>query len=201
MQATTNNAFAEVIESELHSFLGQSWQWDTFPPFGSIVCIPETKRTLFGMIHQIKTGSMDPVRYPFTYQKTEQELRDEQPQIFEFLKTNFSCLIVGYQEKGIIYYTLAPQPAKIHAFIAPMPIDLSKQFFSCHRYLDLMFGLSGQLFNLDELLLATLKHQAQLDILSEKKISGFIQSFSLLTGNDYRRLKLFLQRVEPIINR
>lgn len=201
MSNTIKTAFAEVVESELHSFLGQSWQWDTFPPFGSIVCIHGSKRLLFGMVHQIKTGSMDPTRYPFTYQKTEQELRDEQPQIFEFLKTSFSCLIVGYQENGTISHTLPPQPPKIHAFIEPMSIELSKQFFSSSRYLDILFGLSSQIFNLDELLLATLKHQVALKILSEKRINDFVQSFSLLTGNDYRRLKLFLQRVEPIINR
>jgi hypothetical protein len=201
MKNSTNNAFAEIVESELHSFTGQCWQWDTFPSFGSIVCVPGSKRTLFGMVHQIKTGSMDPTRYPFTYQKTEQELRDEQPQIFEFLKTSFSCLIVGYQENGIISHTLPPQPPKIHAFIEPMPPELTKQFFSSPRYLDILFGLSSQIFNLDELLLATLKHQAALKLLSEKRISDFIQSFSLLTGNDYRRLKLFLQRVEPIVNR
>jgi hypothetical protein len=81
-----------------------------------------------------------------------------------------------------------------------MPPELTKQFFSSPRYLDILFGLSSQIFNLDELLLATLKHQAALKLLSEKRISDFIQSFSLLTGNDYRRLKLFLQRVEPIAN-
>ncbi|HEV2601171.1 MAG TPA: hypothetical protein VGT41_02635 [Candidatus Babeliales bacterium] len=196
-----NNPFAEVIESELHSFLGQSWQWDTFPPFGSIVAIPAAQRTLFGIVYQIKTGSMDPVRYPFAYKKTEQELRDEQPQIFEFLKTSFSCLVVGYQEKGIMYYTIAPQPAKIHAFIEPISADLTRQFFASNRYLDLIFSLSNHIFNLDELLLATLKHQADLGILSEPKLSSFIESFSLHTGNDYRKLKLFLQRVEPLVPR
>lgn len=199
MSENNSKAFAEVIESELHNFLGQSWQWDAFPPFGSIVCIPGTKRTLFGMVYQIKTGSMDPVRYPFAYKKTEQELRDEQPQIFEFLKTSFSCLIVGYQEKGIISYTMAPQPAKIHAFIEPMSAEMSKSFFSSHRYLDVLFGLSSQVVNLDELLLATLKQQSALTILSDKKLASFVESYALLTGNDYRRLKLFLQRVEAII--
>ncbi len=98
-----NKPFAEVIESSLHGWLAQSWQWDTFPSFGSIVTIQGKKRTHFGIVHQIQTGSMDPVRYPFPYQKTEEELLKEQPQIFEFLKTTFSCLIIGYQEKGSIH--------------------------------------------------------------------------------------------------
>jgi len=65
------NHFAEVIESSIAGFLAQSWQWDNFPTFGSLVIIKEKRRTLFGIVHQVQTGSMDPMRYPFTYQKTE----------------------------------------------------------------------------------------------------------------------------------
>jgi len=194
-----NNHFAEVIESSLHSWLAQSWQWDNFPTFGSLVLIEAKKRNIFGIVHQVQTGSMDPVRYPFPYQKTEEQLRAEQPQIFEFLKTTFSCLIIGYQEKGTISYVLAPQPPKIHSFVGPAPKDLSKQFFSRETYLHLLFGLAGQLFNLDELLLALLKQQTELGILSEKKLNQFMQVYSLLTANDYRRIKLFLQRVEHVM--
>ncbi len=196
---SSNKPFAEVIESSLHGWLAQSWQWDTFPSFGAIVTIQGKKRTHFGIVHQIQTGSMDPIRYPFPYQKTEEELLKEQPQIFEFLKTTFSCLIIGYQEKGHIYYMMAPEPPKIHAFVQPISLDLAKQFFSSQKYLHLLFSLSNQIANLDELLLAVLKQQGQLDTLSEAKLAAFIEDFSLLTGNDYRRLKLFLQRAQAIM--
>jgi hypothetical protein len=194
-----NKAFAEVIQSSLNGFLAQSWAWDSFPTFGSLVMIKDKKRTLFGLVHQIQTGSLDPIRYPFAYQKTQEELLLEQPQIFEFLKTTFSCLIVGYQEKGVPYYLFAPEPAKIHAFIEPVPADIAKQFFYQDRYLPLVFSMASSVFNLDELLLALLKYQDSLNILSEHKIDAFVQNLSLLTGNDYRRLKLFLQRLEVLI--
>lgn len=192
-------AFAEIIESSLHGWTAQSWQWNQFPQFGSLITVTTKKRILFGIVHQVNTGSMEPMRYPFPYQKTEEELMREQPQIFEFLKTTFSCLSLGYQEKGKIYYLTTPEPPQIHTFVQPIDEDLCKQFFYSERYLHLLFGMAGQIFNLDELLLAILKHQAQLNILSQEKITNFINTFSLLTGNDYRRLKLFLQRVEPII--
>ncbi len=191
--------FAEVIESSLHGWLAQSWQWNHFPSFGSIVTIQTKKRTLFGVVHQIKTGSMDPVRYPFPYQKTEEELLQEQPQIFEFLKTTFSCLAIGYQQKGRLLYILAPEPPQIHSFVTPASKELIKQFFYDEQYLHLLFGLAENIFNIDELLLAMLKEQSDLSLLSMHKINTFIQTFSLLTGNNYRRLKLFLQRAEPIL--
>ncbi|MFC1845600.1 hypothetical protein ACFLX2_00560 [Candidatus Dependentiae bacterium] len=192
-------AFSEVIESSLHGFLAQCWQWDDFPSFGQLVTIESGSRTIFGLVYQIRTGSMDPVRYPFPYQKTEKELLEEQPQIFEFLKTTFSCLIVGYQEKQSIFYLLAPKPPNIHAFVSHADNSLAKQFFLKLDYLHLLFGQSGLVGNLDELLLALLKQQASLGMLTEKKMETFIDSFSLLTGNDYRRLKLFLQRAEPLV--
>src|SRR5690348_3865197 len=157
--------FAEVIESSLTGWIAQSWSWDTFPEFGSIVAVEGKTRTIFGIVHQVQTGSMDPVRYPFPYQKTEEELRKEQPQIFEFLKTTFSCLTLGYQENhGNITYLIAPEPPKIHSFVTPIADNLAKQFFSSHNYLHILFGMSSGIGNVDELLLAVLKQQVALKI-------------------------------------
>lgn len=195
-----NKAFAEVIESSLNGFLAQSWQWSQFPGFGSLITAESNKRNVIGIVHQVQTGSMDPMRYPFPYQKTEEELLNEQPQIFEFLKTTFSCLIIGYQEKGIIHYLLAPEPVKIHAFVQPIEPDICKQFFATTTYLHLLFGFSSAITNIDELLLAIIKQQKELRCMTQEKFQQFINTFSLLTGNDYRRLKLFLQRVEPMLD-
>lgn len=196
---TSNKPFAEVIESSLDGWLAQTWQWDHFPSFGSLVTVASGKRTLFGIVHQVKTGSMDPVRFPMAYQKTEDELLLEQPQIFEFLKTTFSCLTLGYLEKGRIFYQLAPEPPKIHTFVSPVTPELGKRFFYSERYLHVLFGQASQLSNLDELLLAILKQLASLKALSPETIGDFAQSFSLLTGNDYRRLKLFLLRAQQFV--
>jgi len=191
--------FAEVIESSLTSWLAQSWVWDKFPEFGSFVAIEGAKRTIYGIVHHVQTGSMDAVRYPFPYQKTEQELLKEQPQIFEFLKTTFSCVAIGYQEKRAISYLIAPEPPKIHAFVMHPDTHDSKIFFASTRYLHLLFTHSAHIFNIDELLLALIKQQRELNILTQEKINSFMQTYSLLTGNDYRRIKLFLQRAEHIL--
>lgn len=157
------------------------------------------RRKIFGMVHQIQTGSMDPVRSPFPYQKTQEELMAEQPQIFEFLKTTFDCITLGYQEKGKINYLMAPEPPKIHSFVQPVARELYQQFFASEQFLHVLFGLAHQIINIDELLLAILRNLSEMDLLSEEKINKLVESFSLLTGNDYRRLKLFLGRAEKII--
>ena len=193
-----DKAFAEVIQSSLHTFTAQSWKWDTFPQFGSIVCVPNGLMKIYAVVYQVNTGSMDPQRTPFTYQKTQEELLAEQPQIFAFLKTVFSCLILGYELKGKLYYTVSPEPPKIHAFIYPIETDALKTFFHQETYLYTLFNSAQQMCNLDELLLAIFKQHLDLNILNKSKLHQLIEVYSLLTGSDYRRLKLFLQRVQQI---
>jgi hypothetical protein len=109
-------------------------------------------------------------------------------------------LSIGYIEKGRTYYLLSPEPPKIHAFVTPIAHEQCQQFFSNTQYLHVLFGLSSQIFNLDELLLALLNNLKAKNLLTEPKVTSFIENFSLLTGNDYRRLKLFLQRAQPLIS-
>lgn len=196
MNAKSNKAFSEVIESSLTGWTAQSWHWNVFPTFGSLLTIETKKRQLFGIVCQIQTGSMDSTRSPFPYQKTEEELMQEQPQIFEFLKTTFSCLTVGYQEGETIRYLLAPEPPQIHTFVSESTTEQCKKFFACDQYLNLLFGCASQPYNIDELLLALLRYQAVNGMLSREQLESIIQSFTLLTGNEYRRLKLLVSRIE-----
>ncbi len=200
MQSTMTNSkpFSEVIQSSLHQFQAQSWQWDMFPAYGSIVCIEQKPYLYFGLVYEVETGSIDSSRSPFTYQKTEEELKKEQPQIFEFLKTTFHCVVIGYSYKERIFYTAAPYPAKIHTFVRPATHEEQALFLSHERYLHRLFNLTKYIQNIDELLIALLSHAFKSNH-SFNRISHFLSAYSLLTGNDYRRTKLFLQQIEPVI--
>jgi len=192
-----NKPFAEVIESSLDKFLAQSWEWDAFPKFGSLVSVNGGKTTIFGCVTCIQTGSMDPMRYPFPYQKTEEELKAEQPQIFEFLKTTFSVKALGYRDDGgKINYTLPPKPAKIHAFIKMCSEKTSSDFFSDPDFLYLLFDSQGSITHFDDLLLSIFRQLNFSKKLNSAVLNTFCQTLSLLTGNDYRRMKTFLKRVE-----
>jgi hypothetical protein len=194
-------AFAEVIESSLAGWTAQSWQWNKFPIFGSLVTIEANKRILFGIVNQANTGSMDPTRYPFPYKKTEAELLEEQPQIFEFLKTTFLCMTAGYKEQDKITYLLAPEPPHIHAFVQEASKTDSVHFFSNDQFLYLLFGAANSIpINIDELLLATLKYQKNLGILTQERLNRYMQTYNYLIGNDYRRLKFFAQRAQHSID-
>jgi len=197
-KAPANKPFAEVIESTLDTLLAQSWDWDSFPEFGSLVQVQSDDHTILGCVISVKTGSMDPLRYPFPYQKTEAELKKEQPHIFEFLKTTFQVKVLGYEQQEKIYYLLPPKPAKIHRFIHPCPPTLTSDFFSNSDFLYRLFSTQTPIPHFDDLLLAIFNQLANNNQLTNTTINSFCQTFSLLTGNDYRRMKLFLKRVERI---
>ncbi len=193
-----NKPFAEIIESSLDHYIAQCWQWNYFPRFGSLVFVNEGTKAILGIVTHIQTGSIDPTRTPFPYQKTEAELLAEQPQIFEFLKTTFTVQVVGYQEQSI-YYVIPPTPCKIHTFVAPCPPTLTTDFFSRADFLHVLFGYAHNISNLDELLVAIIKQLIEQKSFNQQILDSFCQSFTLLTGNDYRRLKLFLNRLGPLL--
>src|SRR3989338_10123191 len=109
--------FAEIVESSLTTWTAQAWQWKTFPPFGSLVIAQTETRTIFGIVCAISTGAQDTHRTTFIYQKTEAELLAEQPHIFAFLKTMFSCNTVGFIDQNKLIHQLCPQPPSLHTFI------------------------------------------------------------------------------------
>lgn len=190
-------AFAEVIDSSLDLFIAQSWEWDVFPEFGSLVQVRDKTRSVLGCVTEVKTGSMDPVRYPFPHKKTEEELRAEQPQIFEFLKTTFVVTAVGYlAPRGDVVYELPPVPAKIHAFVSRASWELEQKVFGEPDFLYLLFSSHSKIQHFDDLLLAIFRRLSTRGALKQDLLDGCCQRLSLLTGNDYRRMKLFLKRMQ-----
>ncbi|MBS1988066.1 hypothetical protein JST56_03660 [Candidatus Dependentiae bacterium] len=195
-------SFAEIIASTLDHFVAQSWKWDHFPNFGSLIQVTNNQTTIIGCVTHVETGSMDPLRSPFPYQKTELELLAEQPQIFEFLRTTFKVQILGYfenQNLQSITYQLAPKPCKIHSFVAQSSPDVIRIFFGKADYLHLLFAFAHQIPNIDELLLAIIHQLTDQKLFSQEHFESLCEMYSLLTANDYRRMKLFLQRIEQLI--
>lgn len=190
--------FAEILESSISTWQAQSWQWDTIPEFGSLVTATSNGRTIFGIIYDIKTGPMDPIRQPVTYKKTEEELQKEQPQIFEFLKTSFSCISIGYQEQGQIFYNLPPQPPKMHTFVGYATAEQYEACFTHEQYLHLLFNTTEQI-NREELLLAIIQHQLKHNVVTKKRLNKFIESFFILNKNNYLQTKMFLPRLQKLL--
>lgn len=191
-------SFAEVLDSNISTFQAQCWQWDAIPEFGSLVTATSLGRTIFAIIYDIKTGPTDPIRQPVAYQKTEEELLQEQPQIFEFLTTTFSCIAIGYQENNQLFYNLPPQPAKMHTFVHHATQEQYELCFANEGFLHLLCR-SQEKINIEELLLALVKHQLYHKTLTKKRFNKFVETFFMLNKNNYLQTKMFLSRVQQLI--
>jgi hypothetical protein len=193
--------FAEVIDSRLESFVAQCWQWNVMPNFGSLVEVTNKETIFFGVVVGIKTGSSDPVRQAFVYKKTEEELMAEQPQIFEFLQTTFDVYILGYKtsKNCKVFYVIPPRPCTIHSFVRCASVDIFCNFFSKSDFLYVLFSLQGNVAVIDDVLLAILKNLRLNGKLTKDFLDNLYQVFSLLTSSDYKRVKIFLRRLEEIL--
>ncbi len=208
LPAAQNKHFfcAEVIESNIRSFVAYAWRWDSYPSFGSLVFAPYESISVLGCVTHIETGSLDPSRHPIAYQKTESELLAEQPQIFELLRTVFTVHILGYYQHpkkeesyGNILYAMAPRLCKIHNFVGICSSTMHEYFFQKSDYLHLLFASSLPDHIIDDLLIAIITHLITQKIDVSPIIRAICEQFPLFVGNDYRRMKRFLKRITPLI--
>ena len=184
-----------MIESSLTHFKAQSWERSCVPPFGSLVVIEQTSFVFYALVHQSFTGTDGAIYAVQAYGKTEQELKREQPQIFELLKTTFTALIIAYKQDNNIKYTCAPVPAQMHAFVREATDEEYTLFAHDHEYLSVLFG-QAQHINIDELILAFLDILQQKKITTESDLIALLRTYALLCGNDYRRMRFLAQRLQ-----
>ena len=129
----------EVIESSTAEFTAESRVLHGAPPFGAYVKI-DGYPMIYAITYNISTQSIAPNRRPTAYGKTEDELRLEQPQIFELLRTEFNCLIIGYEDETGIYQNLPSHPPKIHNFVHFSSATEIANFTDQAHYLRPIFG-------------------------------------------------------------
>jgi hypothetical protein len=192
------NYIGEVVNSSLSQWSTQAWQWDNCPEFGSVVVLESDEVHIFGVVYYIRTGSDDPTRQTFAYQKSEQELRQEQPQIFEFLKTEFSCVPLGYKVGNNFTYAMPMRPPKIHAFVRLATASELAELSSNVGIVQALFSQYTKIDYFEELLLAFIRYLKQYSLVSRQLLLQISEHLSLVTASDYRRLKLFMDRVGSI---
>ena len=201
MTINREDAFAEVFESSVTGFTAQCWEWDDIPEIGSCVMVVENDCDfIIGCITNIKTSSMYSDRQPFAFQKTEEELRIEQPQIFELLKTEFQVHFLGFCHSKSncknAFYCLPKRPPKMHSFVYKLSEEIGTFFFKSTEFLQIFFSFSKSIECFDDILISFLYCLFQTKIVEQSFLPAFCSTFSLLTKNDYYRLRLFLKRFQ-----
>ena len=191
--------FAEVIESSSIKIVAQCWNNDIIPSFGEFIAVRGETRTIYALVHYVHTDFGDMPRRPTPFKKTLAELKREQPQIFEFLASTFMCIPIAYTRKAITIHALPPEPPRIHEFIFPLTITELEILFDKKYFLMHVFGMQQQLSNIDELLLACIRFVHQKKQFPLPYYVDLLDTYALLVNNEYKRVKLFAQRLEKIL--
>ena len=71
-------------------------------------------------------------------------------------------------------------------------------FFPSPDYLYLLFAFENKIPNLNELLLAIIKQMKEINKFDSHNLNEFYETLSILTKNDYTRLKLLLKRIQNL---
>src|SRR5262249_57495760 len=104
-----------------------------------------------------RTGRRGPGRRPIAYGLREEEVRAQQPQIFELLCTEFAALHVGFAAAGRVRPYLPPRPPGLHAFVSDCsPMEVCALTDS-PDLLRALLRAPGEV-NTDELIAACLRH-------------------------------------------
>jgi hypothetical protein len=184
---------AEVIESSTTEFTAQTRELHGAPPFGAFVKVGAPV-TIMAMVYDISTGSAELNRRPVAYGKTEEELRLEQPQIFELLRTEIRALIVGYREPRGVKQITPPQPPRLHSFVN-ICAEAEVQEFTCgFDYFRTITGVGGILA--DELLITAIQQTCQVHgNLAHQFLIRSGKELARLLRDDYDRLESIFRRV------
>lgn len=116
---------AEVIETATAEFSAECLEpedldFPSMPPFGSWVKAidHESGNGIYGVVTYVTTAPIDSLHRARALGLSLESLREEQPQIFAMLKTEFRAAIVGFTvptpQGDRIYQYLPPRPPQIH---------------------------------------------------------------------------------------
>ncbi len=201
--ATQTDAWvAEVIESSTTEFAAECRELNNSPPFGALVKAHSAPWFIYGVVHHISTQSIEPYRRPMAFGKTEEELRQEQPQIYALLRTHFKALVVGYATEDApetIVQAVPPVPARLHTFVYTCSPEEVRQFSSDLHFLRTIVNATRGLS--DELLVAVCCHTV---VANEGKREYLVQlgkELYRLLRDDYHRLTHLLKRIEAQVER
>lgn len=202
------NHIAEVIETDTSEFLAQCLEpedlsFPPMPPFGSWVCSQdeESGNKVYGVVYYATTMPIDSVHRAVALGLSLQDLREEQPQIFAMLKTEFRAAIVGFEPPDAIlssnrvYQYLPPRPPQIHQAVYRCEPEAIVQFTEQVDFLRTLLTVNKA--PVDSLTAAAIRFVYQLRRADRQWLINAGRTLSVLLKDDYDRLRFILSQIHP----
>ncbi len=205
--------FAEVIETSTTEFLAQCLEpedlsFPIMPPFGSWVKAldEESGNKIYGVVYHGTTSPIDSVHRARALGLSLQELREQQPQIFSMLKTEFRVAIVGFETSpagqngfqphfGTFYQYIPPRPPQIHQGVYQCNADEVINFSAQFDFIRTLLQISQA--PVDALIAASIREVYQLRNADRSWLVEAGRMLSILLKDDYDRLRLVLGQIHP----
>ncbi|MEB3274147.1 MAG: HAS-barrel domain-containing protein [Prochlorothrix sp.] len=200
------NHIAEVIETTTTEFLAQCLEpedlrFPVMPPFGSWVRATdeESGNQIYSVIYHVTTSPIDTVHRARALGLSLAELREEQPQIFAMLKTEFRAAIVGFETA-----TTAPLPHQVYHYLPPRPPQVHQGVYRCTAEEILHFTQEFDFIRtllqvssapVDSLVAATLREVYLLRKADRVWLVQAGRTLGTLLKDDYDRLRLILSQI------
>lgn len=191
----------EVIEANTQQFKAQvlrnarGTEWARVPALGALVRVhcQETNTQVLGVVCQVETTGVDSVHRPVALNLTREQLRQQQPQIFDLLRTDFLAVTAGFIDKGIYFQYFPPYPPQIHDFAFRCSDEEVK------RFTDRLFCLRTLLANPavnDEVVAAFVRQAQRCRVGDADFLLRAGRELSGLLKDNYERLSGILLRIQ-----
>lgn len=203
------NHIAEVIETATTEFLAQcldpeDLSFPVMPPFGSWVksLDEETGNQVYAVIYHATTMPIDSIHRARALGLSLQDLREQQPQIFAMLKTEFRAAIVGFEQgleakhyNKMVYQYLPPRPPQIHQAVYRCEPEAIIRFSEQLDFLRTLLQVNGA--PQEALTAAAIREVYQLRKADRGWLIKAGRTLSVLLKEDYDRLRFILSQINP----
>ncbi len=199
---------AEVIETATTEFLAQCLDPDdlsfpVMPPFGSWVksLDEESGNQVYAVVYHATTMPIDSIHRARALGLSLQDLREQQPQIFAMLKTEFRAAIVGFKQQqsakspSQVYQYLPPRPPQIHQAVNHCQPQEIVEFSEQLDFLRTLLQVNGA--PVEALTAAAIREIYQLRQGDRPWLVKAGRTLSVLLKDDYDRLKIILSQIHP----
>lgn len=198
MDNLNTNRIGEVIDTSTTDFTAQSYQLYNTPALGALVKTGEGENTIYAAVYHATTSSIEPGRKPIARGQdaaSEEDIYAQSPQLSKLLRSEFSCLILGYRGQEQICHCLPPRPAHIHSFAETCTPEETAEFSRSFGFLNIL--ISSELpVPADEVTAACLR---QLAAAAPDKQSFLVKAgkeLARILPGQYQRLKVILERIQ-----
>ncbi len=203
--------FSEVIETSTTEFLAQCLEpenlsFPIMPPFGSWVkSVDSTSgNKIFAIVTYVTTSPIDSVHRATALGLSLDELREQQPQIFAMLKTEFFATIVGFESPenslngnsnklGKIYQYLPPRPPQIHQAVYHCTPEEILHFTENLDFLRTLLQVKNA--PIESLMAATVREIYRYRNGEREWLINVGRHLSILLKEDYNCLKYILNQI------